>query len=77
MPACTDVPGEPLMVGAWFVDVAAVTVMVNAGSEAVALPSVTEITMPGYVPTCNAAGVPESWPLVVLNVAQAGLPEIE
>lgn len=76
MPACTDVAGEPLMVGAWFVVVAADTVMVKAGSDAVALPSVTEITMPGYVPTCNAAGVPESWPLEVLNEAQAGLPEM-
>ena len=56
---------------------AAVTVMVNAGSDVVALPSLVEITMPEYVPTCAVVGVPESWALTMLNVAQAGLFVIE
>jgi len=43
VPAVTLVPGEPEIVGA---DEAAVTVIANAGSEALATPSVTLITIP-------------------------------
>jgi hypothetical protein len=56
---------------------AEVTVMENAGSEALAVPSATLITMPVYVPALAADGVPESWPVLVLNVAHAGWPTIE
>ena len=51
----------------------AATVMENAGSDAVALPSLTEITIPEYTPTFAVCGVPESCPVVVLKAAQLGL----
>jgi hypothetical protein len=41
----------------------------NAGSDALAHPSVTEITIPLYVPF---TAVPLRRPLVVLNVAHDG-----
>lgn len=53
-----------------------VTLMLNAGNEVVAWPSVTEITMFEYVPTCDVDGVPLREPLDALNQAHAGLPEI-
>jgi hypothetical protein len=56
---------------------AEVTVIENAGSEALDAPSATLITIPVYVPTLAAVGVPESCPVVVLNVAHAGWPTIE
>jgi hypothetical protein len=59
-----------LIVGARLL-VAARTVIVNAGSEALAEPSLTLITMLVKVPTL--LGVPESRPVVVLNTAQLGL----
>ena len=71
MPACTEVGGEPLIVGAVFGG--SVTVIVNAGNEALASPSLTEITMFENVPTLPAAGVPESRPVVVLNAHYTGL----
>ena len=37
-----------------------VTVMANAGSAALDVPSATPITMPVYVPMLAAVGVPES-----------------
>src|SRR5262245_51033947 len=49
------------------------TVRSNAARDAVALPSLTEMTMPDVVPASPAAGVPESLPVVVLNVAHAGV----
>lgn len=53
---------------------AAVTVIVNAGKlTAAALPSVTLIEIPEKVPACPAAGVPDSPPVAVENVAHAGL----
>src|SRR5262245_995715 len=55
VPCVAVADGVPLIVGARFV-VGAVTVIVNAGSDAVAVPSLTESTMPGKVPA--AAGVP-------------------
>ena len=65
------------MTGALFVVVPdPVTLMLNAGNEVVAWPSVTEITMFEYVPTCDVVGVPLREPLYPLNEAHAGLPEI-
>ena len=65
------------MTGALFVVLPVpVTWMLNAGNEAVAWPSVTEITMFEYVPACDADGVPLREPLELLNQAHAGLPEI-
>ena len=55
----------------------AVTVMENAGSEALDEPSATLITMPVYVPTFAAVGVPASWPVVPSKVAHDGFPVIE
>jgi len=56
---------------------AAVTVMVNGARDAEAVPSLTEIVMLANVPTFDAAGVPDSWPVVVLNEAQDGMFAIE
>ncbi len=44
----------------------------NAGSEADAVPSDTEMMMFANVAMSVSAGVPESRPVAVLNVAQAG-----
>jgi hypothetical protein len=49
------------------------TAIAKALSELLALPSLTEIVMFAYVPTSAGAGVPDSRPVLVLNVAQAGL----
>ena len=51
----------------------AFTVTANAASEALEVPSLTDITMPEVVPTAVVAGVPDSWPEAMLNVAQLGL----
>ncbi len=61
----------PLIVGGRFVRVGAVTVIVNAGRDEVARPSLTEIVMSANVPTF-ALGVPLSLPSVALKVAHAG-----
>jgi hypothetical protein len=61
------VEGEPEIVGP------VVTVIENAGSEALAAPSATLIRMPAVVPTFAAAGVPDSCPVVLLKVAHDGL----
>jgi hypothetical protein len=53
--------------------VSVLTVIVKAWSEAVRAPSSTVMTMPESEPTSAAAGVPLSWPVVVLKVAHAGL----
>ena len=37
------------------------------------LPSLTLMAMFEYMPVCALLGVPDSLPVVVLNVAQAGL----
>jgi hypothetical protein len=52
---------------------AAVTVRVNAGSDADNDPSLTEMTMLAYEPTLLLVGVPDSRPVEVLKVAQEGL----
>ncbi len=50
---------------------AAATAIEKAGNEALALPSLTVITMSANV--AAALGVPVSAPVVVLNCAQVGL----
>jgi hypothetical protein len=54
-------------------DDAAATAMANAGSAAELVPLLTLITMLLSVPTLEADGVPESVPVVLAKVAQAGL----
>ncbi len=68
----TLVAGVPVIVGA--VLGGALTVIANEGSDVVARPSVTLMTMPDVVPTFAVVGVPLSRPVVVLNVAQVGMP---
>ena len=65
----------PLIVGALFG--AAATVIENAPSAALSLPSLTLMTMFEYVPTLAAAGVPTNCPVAVLNVAHVGRFAIE
>ena len=73
LPACTAVAGVPLIVGAAAGD--PVTLMVNAGSmtEIPELRSYIDIAIALDVPTFEAEGVPESRPVAVLKVVQAGL----
>jgi hypothetical protein len=73
VPTWTDVGGDPEIVGGAFG--AAVTVIVNAGSEVVAVPSLTRIVTFANVPV--AVGVPWIRPLLAVNVAQAGRFTIE
>jgi hypothetical protein len=68
LPTSVPLPGVPEMVGA------EVTVMENAGREALDAPSATLITMPVSVPMLAAVGVPLSWPVAGLNVAHDGSP---
>jgi hypothetical protein len=46
--------------------------MLNAGSAAVAVPSAAVMTMFIVIPVSVALGLPNSWPVVVLKLAQAG-----
>jgi hypothetical protein len=48
-------------------------VIVKAGRLEVAVPSLTLIRMLVYLPTLASAGVPYRVPVLVSNVAQAGL----
>src|SRR5690349_4094973 len=57
-PTVAVVAGVPEIVGGWFA--APWTVIVKAGSEALAEPSLAVITMPANAPTFAAAGVPVS-----------------
>ncbi len=50
------------------------TVMLNAGSVAVFLPSLTEMRICEYVPAEPSGGMPLSRPELAVNVAQDGLP---
>src|SRR6185503_14799611 len=75
VPTSTERGGLPEMVGARFAG--AFTWMVNEGSEAVAVPSLTVIVMRAEVPTLAVVGVPDRRPVVVLKVAQPGCPWIE
>ena len=54
-------------------DATCATVIENDGRSVVATPSDTAMTMPEYVPTPAAVGVPESRPVVVEKLAQLGL----
>jgi hypothetical protein len=54
----------------------ALTVIENAASDVVALPSFARITMFEYVPTCASVGVPLRRPVEVLKDAHAGLFEM-
>ena len=47
--------------------------MVKAASDALCCPSFTLMTMPESEPTSAVPGVPTSWPVFALNVAQDGL----
>jgi len=64
----TVVAGVPLMVGG----AVAVTVIVKGPSEAEAVPLLTEIVMLVNDPTLLEVGVPDNWPVVVLNAAHEG-----
>ena len=77
MPCITDVGGVPEITGAPFAGAVLLTAIANAGSCAVAVPSLTLITMLLNVPTLLAVGVPCSRPVVVLNVAHDGRFAIE
>jgi len=67
------VAGVPVIVGG----AAAVTVIVNGAREADAVPSLTEIVMLANEPTLADVGVPDSWPVVVLNEAHDGILAME
>ena len=67
------VDGVPEMLGGGG-GAAVVTVIVNAGREAVCVPSLTLIVIGLDVPTSAAAGVPLNRPVVVSNAAHEGLP---
>ena len=54
----------------------ALTVIENAASDVVALPSLARITMFEYVPICASVGVPLRRPVEVLKDAHAGLFEM-
>ena len=71
MPTFPVVAGVPVMVGDLFGF--GFTTIENAGNETLLVPSVTEITMPLHVRACSANGVPDSWPVALLNPAHAGL----
>jgi hypothetical protein len=75
VPCITDVEGVPEITGGRFAGL--LTAIANAGSCAVACPSLTLITMLLYVPTLLAAGVPCNRPVVALNVAHDGAFVIE
>lgn len=49
------------------------TVIANAGSERVLVPSLTEITMLDWAPTFAVFGVPKRRPVAALKDAQVGL----
>jgi hypothetical protein len=70
-PTATDVAGVPLIVGGEFVVLADVTVRVNEASDAEREPSDTLIFTPDVVPV--ELGVPLSFPVDVLKLAQEGL----
>ena len=75
VPCVAVVAGAPEIVGGRL-PVGARTVIANAGSDAVAVPSLTEITMLPKSPSCPSGGVPLKPPVVVSNAAQLGRPVI-
>src|SRR5262245_29289507 len=48
--------------------------ILNGPIESLDLPSLAMISMSAVSPTLASAGTPESWPVVVSKLAQAGLP---
>jgi len=52
-------------------------VIVNGAREAEAVPSLTEIVTLVNEPTLLDVGVPDSWPVVVLNEAHDGMLAME
>jgi len=74
VPAVTLVAGVPEIEGPEAPDT---TVIAKAGKEALATPSLTLITIPAFVATSVAAGVPVSCPLAMLKLAHEGLLLIE
>ena len=71
----TDELGVPEMVGALFGGAPGCTTSTeNCGRLAEALPSLTETTIPGYVPTSARVGVPVKAPVPELIVSQFGSP---
>jgi hypothetical protein len=49
------------------------TLIENAGSETLVMPSLTPMMMFAYVPAEVLAGVPDRVPVLVLKLAQAGM----
>lgn len=79
VPTVSVVAGVPVMLGGALTGggaaaVAADTLMVKGASDAAAKPSLTLITMLREVPALALVGVPESCPVVLLKLAQEGLP---
>ena len=64
MAGVPEIQGEP----------PALTVIVNAGSFVVSLPSDTAIVMARVVPASRGPGLPESWPVSLLKLAHLGRP---
>ena len=58
------------------VELPALTAIANAGSDVVALPSLTRIVMFANVPTFELVGVPDKRPVEVLKAAHDGLLEM-
>ena len=75
-PTTAWVLGVPEMVGGAG-GVSTPTEMAKPGSDALSCPLFTLMTMPESEPTSAAPGVPTSWPVLVLKVAQDGLFVIE
>ena len=70
-PTVADVAGLPLMTGA---RLPVATVIENGASEALTVPSDTEIVMPlNVMPAKLLLGVPDRRPVELLKVAQLGL----
>ena len=67
----TLVGGVPLMVGGELT-AGRLTVMENAGRDALAAPSETAMTMLPQVPASPLAGVPDSLPVAASKLAHAG-----
>ena len=70
----TEVDGVPVMVGA---SLTLDTVILNEDKLAVAVPSLTVITISLSVPTLLLFGVPVNAPVAVSKLAHVGVPVIE